>query len=152
PGAAAPPPTAPGVAPGATPGPAPAPSAAQPPVGIPGQPDLLNQGDLNMLRGRAQNMLADLVSTLPAPQQQRVQGIPLVVDNTVGEVNAFATCAGSRAAMAITDGLLEIQAELSQARAIDELFGTRKVDEYIHFLAQNERPKKPIPRPPAGFF
>jgi hypothetical protein len=108
--------------------------------------------DLVFLRGEANGILNELVAALPTLQQGRVQGIPLVVDSSVGEVNAFATCSGNRSAMAITDGLLEIQAELARARAHDDLAGTRKVDEYIRLVAQRQRPKQPIVHPLAGFY
>ena len=140
---------------------APAPAPAQP-VAVPTQPtvpslpvpfDPINTVDVNFLRGRALAVLGELVASLPQPQQGKVQGIPLITDSTVGEVNAFATCTrDGKTAMAITDGLLDIQAHLAQARAIDELFGSRKVDEYVRFIAQNQRPKTPIAQPPAGMF
>lgn len=105
------------------------------------------------LRSRAQALLTELVAALAPQHQARVQGIPLVVDSTPGEVNAFAACSKEgRAAMAITDGLLEISAGLARARAIDELAGTRKVDEYIRFIAQNQRARQPIVRPAAAFW
>lgn len=155
----------------AQPGPAPAPPPANTPSAAPAAPapapvlpapaapapnaatDPINRVDVVFLRGRAQAILNELVSALDPAQMQRVQGIPLVVDDTVGEVNAFAACtSGGRAAMAITDGLLDIEAHLAQAQAIDELFGTHKVDEYIAFIAKNQRPKQPIAEPPRGFF
>ena len=117
-----------------------------------GQADPLNAIDIGFLRGRAQSVIGELVAALAPAQRQRVSGIPLIADDEVGEVNAFAACANGRAAMAISDGLLDIQAHLAQAKAIDELFGTRKVDEYIRLIAQNQRPKQPVVRPPAGFF
>jgi hypothetical protein len=120
--------------------------------GAPGGVDPINQIDLVFLRAEAQGILNELVAALPPLQQGRVQGIPLVVDSTVGEVNAFATCSGKRSAMAITDGLLEIQAQLARARAHDELARTNKVDEYIRLIAQRQRPKQPIVRPAPGFF
>lgn len=137
----------------APPGPAapvaPAPTVQLPPVAS----DPINLVDLGFLRGRAQGVLAELVQNLPAAQQGRVQGIPLIVDSEVGEVNAFAACTrGGKAAMAISDGLLEIQAHLAQALAIDELFGSRKVDDYVRLIAQHQRPKTPIVRPAPGFF
>lgn len=165
PGYGAPPPAyAPGYAP--APAPAPAPPSAPAPVPAPQAPqasvpaplppvvsDPINLVNLSFLRAQAQAVLSELVRNLPAAQQSRVQGIPLIVDDEVGEVNAFAACSASgRAAMAISDGLLEIQAHLAQAQALDELFGSRKVDEYIRFIAQHQRPKAPIVRPPAGFF
>lgn len=74
-----------------------------------------------------------------------------MVDDTPGDVNAFAACAKGKALMAITDGMLEIIAWLAMAKAHDEVFGTQKTDEYIRFIAQNLTPERPIPRP-NGFF
>lgn len=128
--------------------PAVGPAPAAPPI----QHDPLNAIELGFLRSRAQAVLGELVGALAPAQQQRVQSIPLIVDDEVGEVNAFAACASGRAAMAISDGLLDIQAHLAQARALDELFGSRKVEEYIRLIAQNQRPKQPVVRPAAGFF
>jgi Zn-dependent protease with chaperone function len=131
-------------------------SAALPAPGVAVQPvsnDPINAVDVAFLRGQAQSLLNELVASLPAAQQQRVAGIPLVVDSTPGEVNAFATCtAGRHAAMAITDGLLDIEAHLSQARATDEIFGTHKLTDYIQLIVQQQRPKRPIVQPPPGFF
>jgi len=131
-------------------------SAALPAPGVTVLPvvnDPINGVDLGFLRGQAQSLLNELVATLPATQQQRVAGIPLVVDSTVGDVNAFATCTSSgHAAMAITDGLLDIEAHLSQARATDETFGTHKLTDYIQLIVQQQRPNRPIVQPPLGFF
>jgi hypothetical protein len=107
--------------------------------------------DIAFLRKRAETILGELVAVLPPQQQSRVQGIPLVVDSTPGEVNAFASCSGSRSAMAITDGLLQIQSQLARFRAYDELAGTNKVGEYIGVIARGARPKQPLPEVPAGF-
>jgi len=129
--------------------PLPAPGVAMLPV----VNDPINAVDLGYLRGQAQSLLNELVATLPSPQQQRVAGIPLVVDSTPGDVNAFATCTSSgHAAMAITDGLLDIEAHLSQARATDETFGSHKLTDYIQLIVQQQRPNRPIVQPPAGFF
>lgn len=138
------------VPPGATasPVPTPVPTVALPAVSY----DPINAVDLTFLRGRALAVLGELVQYLPAPQQARVSGIPLITDSTVGEVNAFASCTrDGKTAMAISDGLLDIQAHLAQARAIDELFGSRKVDEYVRFIAQYQKPKAPIVRPNGMF-
>lgn len=113
--------------------------------------DPVNNHDIAFLRGRAQQVLNSLVAALPAAQQARVNGIPLVVDATPGEVNAFASCSGGSAAMAITDGLLQIQSQLARFRAYDELAGTNKVGEYIGVIARSARPKQPLPEVPAGF-
>jgi hypothetical protein len=146
-------------APGAVPGQAPI--GAQPGVGAvatvaptltqvsPNDP--VNNHDLVFLRGRAQQILNSLVAALPAQQQARVNGIPIVVDSSPGEVNAFASCSGGSAAMAITDGLLQIQSQLARFRAYDELAGTNKVGEYIGVIARSARPKQALPEVPAGF-
>jgi Peptidase family M48 len=131
-------------------------SAALPAPGVVVAPvvnDPINAVDVGYLRGQAQSLLNELVATLPATQQQRVAGIPLVVDSTPGDVNAFATCtSGGHAAMAITDGLLDIEAHLSQARATDETFGTHKLTDYIQLIVQQQRANRPIVQPPPGFF
>lgn len=125
------------------------PSAATPAVA--NATDAVNNHDIAFLRRRAEQILGELVAALPQPQQARVSGIPLVVDATPGEVNAFASCSGSRAAMAITDGLLQIESQLARFRAADELSGTNKVGEYIRLIAQSARPKRPLPEPAPGF-
>jgi len=144
PGAPAPGATAPGAAPGA-PG----------PPGMPGAPlasgDAINAHDIGFLRRRAEQILAELVSVLAPAHMARVNGIPLVVDATAGEVNAFASCSGSRSAMAVTDGLLQIQSQLARFRAYDELSGTNKVGEYVGIIARGARAKQPLPEPPIGF-
>ena len=104
------------------------------------------------MRQRAQQVIGELVAALPPAQKAMVQSVPLMVDDTVGEVNAFAACIDGKALMAISDGLLEIQAQMARSRATDELFGTRKFDEYLQFIARNQRPKAPIVRPAPNFF
>lgn len=105
------------------------------------------------LRQRAQHILQELTAALPPQYQQRVTNIPLLIDDTVGEVNAFAACSRTgQSAMAITDDMLRIAALLSQAHAHDEFFATQKVDEYIRLAAAQLRPEHPVPMPPSGFF
>lgn len=137
--------------------PPPATAAPVPPQAIPVSAapvfnDPINAADIVFLRQRAQGILGELVVALPPAQQSRVQNIPLIVDDTPGDVNAFAACSGGKAAMAITDGLLDISAHLAQAKANDEIFGTQKLDPYITLIAQNTRPGQPIVRPAPGFF
>lgn len=147
----APPPAAYPAAPPQT-GAAPVPAVAAPTVPLPSVTgDPINDVNLGWLRQRAQSVLTELVAALPDTARPRVQGIPLVVDDTVGEVNAFAACSNGRSLMAITDGLLEIMAWLAQASAHDEVFGGNKTDQYVQFIASRLQSGKPIPRP-AGFF
>lgn len=139
------------VVPGQTPVTSPTGVATIVPTAPVGPNDAINNHDIAFLRKRAEQILGELVAALPQPQQARVAGIPLVVDATPGEVNAFASCSGSRSAMAITDGLLQIQSQLARFRAYDELGGTNKVGEYIGVIARGARPKQPLPEVPAGF-
>jgi len=114
--------------------------------------DPINGGDISWMRQRTAGVLAELVAALPAAQQQRVSGIPLIVDSAVGEVNAYAACdKGGRAAMAVTDGLLDVAGHLAQFKATDEIFGTKKTDAYIQVLATQQKPGKPVVQPPPGF-
>jgi hypothetical protein len=125
------------------------PAAPLPPVAY----DPITAVDLGYLRNQAQATMSELVQNLPPLQQSRVRGIPLVPDDEVGEVNAFAACTREgKSLMAVSDGMLDVTAHLAQARAIDEMFGMRKVDEYIAFVARHQRPKSPVVRPPPGFF
>ncbi len=137
--------------PGATVGPSPGVQPAPPAAPVANDP--INAVDIVWLRGRAQQILGELVAALPTNYQSKVQGIPLIVDDEVGEVNAFAACTkGGKSAMAISDGLLDISAHLAQAKATDEIFGTQKLNPYIELIARHQRPGQPIVRPAAGFF
>jgi hypothetical protein len=132
----------------------PAPNVAPPvqPAALPSvSDDPINTLNVAWLRQSAQSILTELTRALPDVARTRVDGIPLVVDDTAGDVNAFAACSNGRSLMAVTDGLLEIMAWLSMAAAHDELFATTKTDEYIRFIAQNLAPGRPIPRPNALF-
>jgi hypothetical protein len=128
----------------------------QPPQQVPSAPvanDPINAADVGFLRNRASAILNELIAALASHHKQRVANIPLVVDDAPGEVNAFAGCTERGASfMAITDGMLAIEAYIAQAKATDEVFGTRKLDQYIDFMARNLRPKQPIPRPPGNLF
>jgi hypothetical protein len=135
------PPPGPGYPPNQAPPPQSGPATPLPAVGY----DPINADDILFMRGRAQAVVQELVAALPQNFKQRVNGIPLAVDDTPGEVNAFAACtSGGKSLMAITDGLLDIEGHLAQARATDEVFGTNKTDEYIAFLAKHQKPKAPL--------
>lgn len=96
--------------------------------------------------------MQEIIAALPEARRQRVSTIPLAVDDTPSEVNAFAGCIRGGAVMVVTDGLLDVAAFLSRARANDDVFGTRKLDEYFTFVVQNQRPEQPVANPPVGFF
>ena len=140
-------------APPAQPPPAqPPPAQPPPPGGLPVSNDPINDIDLDWLRSEAGIVMGALLGALPAKAQAKVQGIPFLADPTPGEVNAFAGCDDQGLPfMAITDGLLEVQAQIAQFKSTDEVFGTRKLDDYLRLLAQGQRPGQPLVRPPAGF-
>ncbi len=119
---------------------------------VPGYGDPLNALDVAFLRQRATDVLAEVRNALPQNVRSMVSAIPLVVDDTPGEVNAFAACTKNGPLMAITDGLLEISAQMARAKANDELFGTTKLSEYITLVSQHQQAKQPIVRPAPGFF
>jgi hypothetical protein len=104
------------------------------------------------LRQHATSVLAKLSQALPGPAAARVQGLPLVFEGEVGEVNAYAACSKGRSFLGITDPLLEISWFLSQTAAHDQVFGTDKVQEYISSVVLGIAPDRPLPRPPARFW
>src|SRR5947207_3155338 len=81
-------------APAAAPNTAPAyaPGAPQPNVPTPsvaGAQDPITNTDVGWLRQHAASLMQELVGVLPDVARQRVQSIPLAIDDTPGEVNAF---------------------------------------------------------------
>ena len=123
-----------------------------PPVSLPVLNDPVNGIEIQALRNIAGEVMGTLINALAPAPQARVRDIPFVADPTVGEVNAFAACdEQGLPLMAISDGLLEVEAHIAQFKATDELFGTRKVDQYVQLLAQNQRPNQPLARPGPGF-
>jgi hypothetical protein len=143
----------PGVAPGQPPPQPGVPPNQLPPANLPPVAnDPINFGDINFMRQRSQAVMAELVAALPAAQRGAVQNIPLVIEDKVGEVNAFAACIQGKALMAITDGLMQIQANMARARATDEIFGSNKFNQYIQFVAKFQKPKQPIVQPQPSFW
>jgi hypothetical protein len=114
--------------------------------------DPLNQLDLGFMRQRANTILVELRASLPQAQAAAVASTPLIVDDTPGEVNAFAACTKQGPVMAVSDGLLEISAQMARAKATDELFGTSKLGEYIKLVSRHQQAQQPIVRPAPGFF
>jgi hypothetical protein len=126
-----------------------------PGFGIPslgGVADPINNLDMNWLRSQAGIVMGEDIAALSAQNRAKVENIPFVADPTPGEVNAFAACDDQgKPLMAITDGLLEIEAQIAQFRATDEIFGTKKLDAYVQLVAKNSKPGQALPRPAIGF-
>jgi hypothetical protein len=114
--------------------------------------DPITIGDAQFLRNEASRVIVELINALPQNYKARVQDVPLNADPTVGEINAFAACDDAgKPLMAISDGLLEIEAHVASYRANDEIFGTRKLDAYLRMVASGYRPGRAIPRPNQNF-
>lgn len=118
----------------------------------PGTVDPVNATDIGFLRGRAGAVLAELKAALPDGTRSKVEAIPLFADPSVGEVNAFAACDDQgQPLMAVSDGLLEVMAHSARFKAADEIFGGQRLNAYTQNVAQNYRPKTPLPRPASNF-
>ncbi|MBM4358064.1 MAG: M48 family metalloprotease [Deltaproteobacteria bacterium] len=139
-----PPPTQPTPA---QPGPA-QPSGSLPPV----YADPINSVDIQYMRVRSEAVLGELRAALPQNHASAVASVPFYIDDTPGDVNAFAACTEHGPLMAITEGLLEISAQMARAKATDEFFGTNKLREYTQLVSQKQQPEQPIVRPAPGFF
>lgn len=107
----------------------------------------IEAGNVRHLRARATEIHEALVRALPISERRLVENVPFKFDEKSGDVNAFAACTARGAALvAVTDGLMQVQAQLARAQATDEVFGTQKLDAY---LAQLSRSRALLP--PAGF-
>lgn len=158
----------------ATPGLAPAPSPANlPPAGSPvatnppsstaneagsGSPsaptesldDAINRADIQFQRTRTAALVWELIQALDGSTRARVERLPITFDPDNKDVNAFATCTRTgKATIAITDGMLILTAYLAQLAAADELLSTHHFDEYVAYIAKNQRPNAPLLAPPA---
>ncbi len=144
-----------------------APAIQQPASAVPaagtGQPNLspppfsgydpISFGDLLFLTNRSTQVVGELIANLDSTTQGRVRNIPIVYDPNVSEVNAFASCTQSgKAAVTVTNGLELVAAHLAEAQAVDELYGSRRVNDYIQLVAQNQKPGQIVVSPPVGFY
>jgi hypothetical protein len=119
---------------------------------LPSGPDPITTINMPWLQGHAVSLMQELIAVLPDVAKARVQGLPMVFDDTPGDVNAAAACTKNGAVMIVTNGLLDVSAHLSAARANDDLFRTSKVNDYIQYVAQKQQPNGPLVEPPSGFF
>ncbi len=115
--------------------------------------DPISAASLEFLTNRSGQVVAELIANLDATTQSRVRNIPIVYDSNQSEVNAYASCTQSgKSAVTVTNGLELVLARLAEAEAVDEIFGTRRVDEYIGYVAKNQKQGQPVLAPPAGFY
>jgi len=115
--------------------------------------DPISTGDVQYLANRTTSVVGELINNLDATTQSRVRNIPIVFDPNLAEVNAFASCAQSgKAAVTVTNGLELVAAHLAEAQAVDEIYGTRNVDNYIAYVAKNQRKGQTVLAPAAGSY
>ncbi len=115
--------------------------------------DPIASGSLPFLDNRSTQVVGELIGNLDATTQGRVRNIPIVYDPNVSEVNAFASCTQSgKAAVTVTNGLELVTAHLAEAQAVNDVFGTRHVDDYIKFVAQYQKQGQPMLAPPVGLY
>lgn len=104
------------------------------------------------LEAESAEILRALVAALPAGKRERVDGIPFAFDRETSEVNAFAGCENGASFMAMTLPLARAIGHLSEAKAVEELFGGQRVSSYGKLAADAVRADRPIPDPPPGFY
>ncbi len=115
--------------------------------------DPISSGTLQFLNNRSTQVVGELIANLDAATQGRVRNIPIVYDPNNSEVNAYASCTQSgKAAVTVTNGLELVAAHLAEAQAVDELYGSRRVDDYIQLVAQNQKQGQMVVSPPPGFY
>ena len=115
--------------------------------------DPIAGGSLQFLSNRSTQVVAELIGNLDATTQGRVRNIPIVYDPNASEVNAYASCTQSgKAAVTVTNGLELVAAHLAEAQAVDDVFGQRRVDDYIKFVAQYQKEGQPVLPPPTNYY
>jgi hypothetical protein len=126
----------------------PAPAKAIPDADPGASRDPINRLQVEALRDISRRVLGELVAALPAEHQARVRNIPLFGDDSLGDVNAYASCADDGTPfVAISDGLLQISAHLAMSVASDEVFETDKRTDYLDWLEHHA-----LEAPPVGFY
>jgi hypothetical protein len=115
--------------------------------------DPISSGSLQFLNGRSTQVVSELIANLDATTQGRVRNIPIVYDPNASEVNAYASCAQSgKSAVTVTNGLELLAAHLAEAQAVDDLYGSRRVDDYIRLVVQYQQQGQMVVAPPVGFY
>jgi hypothetical protein len=129
--------------------------AQSPPTSAPAQAigdDAINRADTVFQRLRVTAIVAELIAALDGSIRSRVDRLPVTFDPNQSDINAFATCTKTgKATIAITDGLLILSAYLAQLQALDEILSTRHLDDYVTYVAKNQKPNTPILAPPANW-
>ena len=104
------------------------------------------------LRGEARDALARVVLAMDDASRARVTGAYVAFETGGADVVALAACDDDGdPVVVVSDALLALADFASQARALDDVRGAGKVDDYARFLGAQEANARVLP-PPPGFF
>lgn len=86
----------------------------------------------SMMHSEVRSVLDELIAHLMSTQASRVRGIPLKLDPTPNDINAYAGCdAQGKPFLAGTEGLLQAIFAIAETKACDEIDGARSYDTYM---------------------
>jgi hypothetical protein len=93
---------------------------------------LLSPLAASAMHQEVRGVLDELIAHLPPPQTSRVKGIPLKLDPSPNEINAYAGCdAQGKPFLAGTEGLLHAMFAIAETKACDEIDGAHSYDAYV---------------------
>ncbi len=96
--------------------------------------------------------LAVLVSHLSADARKRVVGVYVAFDTSMTDASSLVACDDDGDyTIVLSDGMLELVDHAALAMAVDEVFGTRKLEAYAEILGKTPAGSRLAP-PPPGFF
>ncbi len=102
---------------------------------------------------RATEEFGTLLGHLAPDVRQRLRGVYVAFDPSVQDVSSMAACDDDGDyVVVVSDALLRLAGVVAEAKAIDEVFWTHKLDEYADFVAQSQRSGARVLPPPPGFF
>jgi len=112
--------------------------------------DALHADMISALHAQASDELRRLLAKLPKAQTARLSGIYLAFDAHTAEPTAMAACDDDGDYVVVmSDLLLGMIDYVAKAKASDEVFATRKLDEYAAWLSRPESKGGRLVTPPA---
>lgn len=98
----------------------------------------------SMMHSEVRTVLDELIAHLPTTQASRVRGIPLKLDPTPNDINAYAGCdAQGKPFLAGTEGLLQAIFAIAETKACDEIDAARSYDTYMAAVTPNLTSQSP---------
>ncbi len=99
------------------------------------QAALIERSDVKHLEERARAIHAKLLAVLPTGDRHNLSTVPFIFDPRPGMVNAFAACTRrGKAVISISHGIMQVQAQLARAQAVDKYFKTQKFKAYLNLV------------------